>query len=119
MLYQRTNPVIQARASSIDLKGPSGNTGRRFIVEKFDSENGLSLLTLGRLNDVAAPRACRVGRSVAPFTGPPLSEWMTSCPGSTPSRSHAAARKREACSALSECSIVQPTTLRLQTSIAT
>ena len=54
-------------------KGLSGILGRYLTVRKSDSEYGLSLLTRGRLNEVATPRAISVARSVAPFIGPPLS----------------------------------------------
>ena len=43
------------------------------MVRNSDSENGLSLETLGRLNDGTTPSRCIVASMVAPFIGPPLS----------------------------------------------
>ena len=51
VLYQCTKAATHARAASRSANGCVGNAGRYFNVRKSASENGLSLLTPGRLND--------------------------------------------------------------------
>jgi len=48
-LRQRTKPATQARAASRLSKPFSGHEGTYLQVRKIASENGLSLLTRGRL----------------------------------------------------------------------
>ncbi len=65
VLYQRVNVTIHERACATDGKA-RWEPGRYLSVQNSDSEKGLSLLTLGRLNDVATPSDCSVASNVAP-----------------------------------------------------
>ncbi len=71
-------PVHQLRYPAPRLQqainGRTGICGRYFSVLNSASENGLSLLTAGRLRDAATPRRCMVASIVSPFIGEPLSE---------------------------------------------
>ena len=63
-----------SHASIIFSNGFSGYSGQYFNVLNSDSENGLSLLTDGRLNDGTTPKSCNFASMVADFMGEPLSE---------------------------------------------
>lgn len=72
-LYHCIKVATHARAASRLAKGVVGYKGQYFKVRNNDSENGLSLLTDGRLNEGMTPSRCMVASMVAPFIGPPLS----------------------------------------------
>ena len=80
LLYQATNSTTHIIASSSDTNGLLGYCGQYFSVLNSDSENGLSSLTEGRLNEGTIPSICNVASIVEPFIGPPLSEWRVTSP---------------------------------------
>ena len=65
--------ATHARAASKLAKGAVGYKGQYFKVRNSDSENGLSLLTDGRLHEGITPSRCIVASLVEPFIAPPLS----------------------------------------------
>jgi len=71
-LYQWINVATPSRAASRLAKGLIGYRGQYFNVLNSDSENGLSLLTDGRLNEGMTPSRCMVASMVAPFIAPPV-----------------------------------------------
>src|SRR5436189_5444176 len=80
LLYQATNSTTHIIAFSSDTNGLLGYCGQYFSVLNSDSENGLSSLTEGRLNEGTIPSICNVASIVEPFIGPPLSEWRVTSP---------------------------------------
>ncbi len=68
----------QRRAARMSSNGLRGSSGRYLSVRNSDSENGLSLLTEGRLREAATPKRCMVANMVSPFMGEPLSECTVS-----------------------------------------
>ena len=74
VLYQLTKSAIQLRACLMSMKYP-GYCTEYFIVLKYDSINGLSLLTLGRDRLTEMFMEYRKASRLIPFIGWPLSEW--------------------------------------------
>src|SRR5690606_31240947 len=73
-----SNFSIQCRASSSVAKPREGHCGQYFNVRNNDSENGLSLLTRGRLCDGVLPSSSNLALSVLDVIGAPLSACSTS-----------------------------------------
>jgi hypothetical protein len=71
--HHGTKMATHARAASRLANGLVGYKGQYFTVRNNDSENGLSLLTDGRLNEGITPSRCMVASMVEPFIAPPLS----------------------------------------------
>jgi len=72
-LYQLAKDFTQAWASAFVAKPLLGQSGRYLQVRNRASENGLSLLPRGRLQDAVMPSFSIVACIVAPFIGLPLS----------------------------------------------
>ena len=72
-LYHATKRSTQAHAASREANGLRGYDGTYFSVRNSASENGLSSLTFGRLNDERTPSSRIVASIVAAFIGAPLS----------------------------------------------
>ena len=71
-LYHWIKVATHARAASRLATGLVGYKGQYFKVRNNDSENGLSLLIDGRLNEGMTPSRCIVASRVEPFIAPPV-----------------------------------------------
>ena len=115
-LYQATKRSTHAHAASREANGLRGYDGTYFNVRKSASENALSSLTLGLLNDATTPRSRSVASIVAPFIAPPLSECRVSESGVTSCSPHALANAVAASSAHSVSCTAARMMRRLHTS---
>lgn len=112
-LYQATKPSTHSRAVARSANPSTGKSRRYFVVRNAASEKALSLLTLGRLNELLSPSASSVERSVLDLCGPPLSACSTTALSRHASASTTRVISSAASSPVSVSCTSQPTILRL------